>query len=119
MASWTQAQAAVAEPVARPRPRTSAKAQRRAKARARGGIVWIAVCGILLTGVVFVNVAVLRLNLSLDSANTQRVKLRAQNASLQSQLASELASPRIQARARIEDGLVPVSTTRYLNIAPR
>ena len=39
-----------------------------AQARARGGILWIAVSGILLAGVVFVNVAVLRLNLALDSA---------------------------------------------------
>ena len=70
LASLSHAQAAVAEPVVRPRPRdaTAAEAQAHA-ARARGGILWIAVSGILLAGVVFVNVAVLRLNLALDSAN--------------------------------------------------
>jgi len=106
---------AVAEPLARPRPRRRAKQ----RARARGGILWIAVSGILLAGVVFVNVAVLRLNISLDSANNQRAKLRAENAALQSQLSSELASPRIQARARSEEGLVPAdpSTFGYVDLS--
>ena len=104
----------VAEPLARRRPRRVAK-----RARARGGILWIALSGILLAGVVFVNVAVLRLNINLDSANSQRAKLRAENAALQSQLSSALASPRIQARARSEDGLVPAdpSTTAYVDLS--
>ncbi len=121
MASWTHAQAAVAEPVGRPRPRTASRRRERARARARGGIAWIAVCGILLAGVVFVNVAVLRLNLSLDSTSSQRVKLRAENAALQSQLSAELASPRIQSRARLEDGLVPAdpSTIGYVDLGKR
>jgi hypothetical protein len=120
LASAAHAHAAVAEPVARPRVRRSRVRSRR-RARARGGIFWIAVCGILLTGVVFVNVAVLRLNLSLDSTNAQWVKLRAQNAALQSQLASELASPRIQSRARVDDGLVPADPTTigYIDISRR
>ena len=44
--SVAQAATTVAEPVARPRPRTRKQATRR---RARGGILWIAVGGILLT----------------------------------------------------------------------
>jgi cell division protein FtsL len=114
LASTAHAQA-VTEPLARPRPRRRTKQ----RARARGGILWIAVSGILLAGVVFVNVAVLRLNISLDSANNQRAKLRAENAALQSQLSSALASPRIQARARSEDGLVPAdpSTFGYVDLS--
>jgi len=104
LASLSHAQSTVAEPVRR--PRTTSRRRKRADARARGGIVWIAVSGILLAGVVFVNVAVLRLNLQLDKANQQRVKLRAENAALQSQLSSALASPRIQRQAREEKGLV-------------
>jgi cell division protein FtsL len=90
------------------------------RARARGGILWIAVSGVLLAGVVFVNVAVLRANLSLDSSTNQRAKLRAENQALQSQLASALASPKIQARAQHQLGLVAAdpSATRYLNLAP-
>jgi cell division protein FtsL len=114
LASSAHAQA-VAEPLVRPRPRRRTKAK--ARPRARGGIVWIAVSGILLVGVVFVNVAVLRLNISLDSANTQRGKLRAENAALQSELSSALASQRIQALARSQDGLVPASGVSYLNLA--
>lgn len=82
--------------------------------------MWIALSGVLLAGVVFVNVAVLRANLSLDSTTNQRAKLRAENQALQSQLASALASPKIQARAQHQLGLVAAdpSTIRYLNVAP-
>jgi len=115
MASYTHAQAAVAEPIVRPRPRSRKKA--RARARARGGILWIAISGILLAGVVFVNVAVLRLNIALDSSNSQRTRLRAENAALQSELASALASPKIQARAISLYHLIPAQSPRYLNLA--
>ena len=117
MASLSHAQSTIAEPVVRPRPRTKPKtatrARKRSQARARGGILWIAVSGILLAGVVFVNVAVLRLNLSLDSANSERTKLRAENAALQSNLSQELASSHIQTRAAKEFGLTYVDPTTY------
>jgi cell division protein FtsL len=91
-------------------PRTRARARRRAQAR--GGVVWIVISAVLLAGVVFVNVAVLRLNLELDRANQQRTKLRADNAALQSELSSQLASPRIAALASRKDGLVPADPTQ-------
>ena len=114
-ASHAQAHAAIAEPVARPRPRT----RKRAKARARGGILWIVVSGILLTGVVFVNVAVLRLNLSLDSANSERSKLLAQNAALQSDYSALLSSTRIEQTATTRLGLVykDPDTYGYVDLA--
>jgi cell division protein FtsB len=73
---------------------------------------------VLLAGVVSVNLAVLRLNLKLDKATQERTNLRAENASLQSALSAALASPRIQAQARHEDGLVPAdpSTIRYVDL---
>ena len=104
--------AAVAEPLRRARkPRHRARA--RSRARARGGVLWIAISGILLAGVVFVNVAVLRLNLALDSTNAERVKLHAQDAALQSQLSSILASPRIQSQAASKFGLVYADPSQY------
>jgi hypothetical protein len=112
MTTASQAQAAtVAPPVARPR-RRAAHAR-----RSRGGILWIAIGGILLAGVVFVNVAVLQLNLGLDRANGDRSKLRADIAALQSQLSTELASQRIQSRAAQEYGLVYTSDYGYVNLA--
>jgi cell division protein FtsL len=113
-------EASYAEPVVRrrpkARPRTAAK--RRPRARARSGILWIAVGAILLAGVVFVNVAVLRLNLQLDRSNQQRTKLRAEIAALESELSSRLASPRIAALATKHDGLVQAdpSTIGYVSI---
>ena len=60
----------------------------------------------------------LRLNLALDKATQERAKLRAENATLQSQLSAALASPRIQALARKQDGLVEAdpSTIGYLDL---
>ncbi len=100
MASLSHSQAAYAEPVARPRPRKKAR-----KASARGGILWIVVGGILLAGVVFVNVAVLQLNLRLDSANSDRANLLAQNAALQTQYSQLMSSPRVNAAATTQLGL--------------
>lgn len=99
MAAWTHSQAAVAEPLTNPRRRARARAAR-GRAHTRGGVVWIILGGILLAGVVFVNVAVLRLNLALDSSTRERTKLRAEIAVQQSAVSSSLASPRIQARAQ-------------------
>jgi cell division protein FtsL len=129
LASWF-AETAVAEPIApsrrrakpkaAPRSQAKSKSKRQAKTRtrARSGIAWIVVSGVLLAGVVFVNVAVLRLNLQLDKATQQRANLSAQNAALQSQLSSQLASPRIQTIARQHDGLVDADplTTGYINL---
>ena len=111
---------AVAEPLARPRIRAQPRRRRREQqARARGGILWIAVSGILLAGVVFVNVAVLRLNLALDGVNSDRVKLRAENAALQSQLSSKLRAGVIETQAGRQLGLQyqDPSEYGYLNLA--
>jgi cell division protein FtsL len=117
LASLSHAQSSIVDPVVRPRsrPRTkpATRTRKRTQARARGGILWIAVSGILLAGVVFVNVAVLRLNLSLDSTNSERTKLRAENAALQSNLSRELASSQIQTRAAKEFGLTYADPTHY------
>jgi cell division protein FtsL len=114
MASLSHAQAHTVDPVAHPRPRARRKAK--AQPRARGGILWIAVSGILLGGVVFVNVLVLQLNLSLDSANSQRSKLLAQNAALQSQYSALISSPRIESQAAKELGLVYEDPSDYGHI---
>ena len=106
----------------KPKPKAKAKPQARARARrrahTRGGVLWIAVSGVLLVGVVFVNVASLRLNLELDKAGQQRAKLRAETATLQSALSSALASPRIQKQARQEEGLVQADQVSigYINL---
>jgi hypothetical protein len=123
--------AATAAPAARPKPRTKAKPgtaakprtatkpRVRSKSRSRGAILWIAASAILLAGVVSVNLAVLRLNLRLDNATQERTKLRASNATLQSQLSSALASPQIQALAHKQDGLVQAdpSTIGYIDLS--
>lgn len=120
MATWTHAPPAVAKPVVRPRRATRPRAKTRARVRSRGGILWIAVTGALLAGVVFVNVAVLRLNLALDSTNRTRAGLQAQVAVDQSELSVALTSSRIQSRAH-GLGLVPSNPADngFVNLASR
>jgi len=108
MASLSHAQSAVAVPASRPRPRKRAR-----RASARGGILWIVIGGILLAGVVFVNVAVLQLNLRLDSANADRSKLLGENAALQTQYSQLLSSPRVSAAATKQLGLTYEDPSQY------
>jgi cell division protein FtsL len=105
--------APVDAPVVRPRPRAD-------DPRLARGIVWIALIGALLAGVVFMNVVVLRLNIRLDHLGRDRARLRADNAQLASELSSALAAARIQAQARKDLGVVPAdpSETVYVDLTP-
>jgi hypothetical protein len=100
-----------------PKPRPTPRARAR-RIRSRGPIVWILVSAALLAGVVFVNLAVLRLNLRIDGASQERSRLRAENQALESQLSSALASQRIQSLARREYGLVQAdpATIAYVDL---
>src|SRR5215218_8970564 len=101
---------------ARARPRAARKpAPRR---RVAGGVVWIGVVGVLLAGVVALNVAVLRLNMQLDDVGRERTQLRSENAQLSTQIAARAASGRIVAIASDQLGLAPVTAENrtYLDL---
>jgi cell division protein FtsL len=125
MASWQAT--AEAAPVRRPRPKSKPRPapRRRAKKQARfglaGGLAWIVVTGVLLAGIVALNVAVLRLNVKLDRLNTEQDKLRSGNAAIALQLSSQAASPRILSLAQKRLGLVPAdpATTTYVDLSRR
>ena len=123
MAAWTAAAAARAERAPAPRPeRPRAVPRVRAQTRKRhvpGGVLWIAVLAILLAGVVAMNVAVLRLNMTLDRLGRERAQLRADNAALFSQLSSAAATGRIQQLAAHRLGYVPATSeqTSYVQLA--
>lgn len=111
-----------AEAAPQPAKRAAAKPKARAKAKPRplaGGVVWIVVLGVLLAGVVAVNVAVLQLNVQLGRLGRERVQLRADNASLSARLSSAGAAARIETEARGRLGLVPADpdTTSYVQLA--
>src|SRR5919202_6201653 len=115
MAGWAAAHAE--RPPARsprPRPARRAKPQR----RVTGGVLWIGVLAILLAGVVAMNVAVLRLNMTLDRLGRERAQLRADTAALQSQLSSAAATGRIETMAMKQLGYIPASPdqTTYVHL---
>ena len=99
------------------RPRSRGRAERRP--RVASGVVWIVIIGALLAGVVFMNVAVLRLNIKLDQLGRDRTQLQAETAALASELSSALAAARVQAQAR-GLGLVQAraAETTYLDLKP-
>ncbi len=80
--------------------------------------MWIGVAAVLLVGVVAVNVAVLRLNLSLDHVSRERARLQGDNAALESRLSSARSSMQIEQLARSRLGLVPAeeAQTTYIRI---
>jgi cell division protein FtsL len=123
MATWSPTASTVAAPARRPRAKPAPAPRRRTAARKRtlrAPIFWIVVLGILLAGVVALNVGVLRLNMSLDKLDRERTQLRAENAALQSQLSSAAAAPRLQAQAA-KLGYVPASAqdTSYVHLTGR
>jgi cell division protein FtsL len=117
MPSWSAvayADAPAAAPRRRARPVTSRRVD-----PLRNGVLWIVVVGTLLAGLVALNVAVLQLNVRLDQLARDRATLRDQNAALQSTISSAKVLSRIQARARTQLGLVPVSDTTYVELGGR
>ena len=81
----------------------------------------IVVIGALLAGVVAVNVAVLRLNISLDKAGQERTRLRSDIQSLASEVSSAQAAGRIQAQAQRDLGVVPAdaNNTTFIRLPAR
>jgi len=111
---------APAVPVTTPRPRPRPRRQAERRPRVANGVVWIVVIAALLVGVVFMNVAVLRLNIKLDQLGRDRTQLQADNAALASELSSAQAAARVQAQARVAGlGQALASQTTYLNLRPK
>jgi cell division protein FtsB len=107
-------------PVRRKPPRPASAPRTRAKARRQlsSGVMWIAVFGVLLAGIVAINVAVLQSNIQLDKLGQQRAKLRAENAALGSQVSAAAAGPNIQSLAARRLGLVQAAAqdTTYVQL---
>lgn len=98
-------------------PRARAASRRRSWALG-GGVIWILVLAVLLTGVVAINVAVLRLNLQLDESGRERTELKTDIARLRSEISSAAATTRIERLAEGELGLVEVEPedTTYIQL---
>ena len=84
-----------------------------------GGVVWIALVGLLLAGIVAVNVAALRLNLESQRLEERRQDLLAENATAASEVSSLTSAARIEEVARRSLGLVPAEDPRYVRVRRR
>jgi len=124
------AQAEVAEPVTAPRrrrpptgsprgrPAASVRSRRKpTQRRVRAHIVWMILFALLLFGVVFVNVAVLRAHVAVSRLDDERARLEARNQALASELSAANSAPRIEAAAR-RLGLIQASAgdTSYVDL---
>lgn len=119
MAAWSEA--AVELPAPPPKPRRRPRTKPDAGPHVFGSAVWIVFVAVLLTGVVALNVAVLRLNVQLDELGRERASIRAENAAIASRLSSSHATARIETLARTELGLVQAEPddTTYVRIGGR
>ena len=110
---------AAAETRVAPGRKPRAAARPRTRRHVSSGVVWIVVFGILLAGVVAINVAVLQSNIQLDKLAEQRANLRAENAALESQVSAAAAGPRIAGLAARRLGLQEATSdqTTYVEIA--
>jgi cell division protein FtsL len=73
------------------------------------------VFAVLLVGVVAVNVAVLRANVSVNDLDTKITQLQQENASLASRHSSATAAPRVEAAAH-RAGEEPASSTGVIDM---
>jgi cell division protein FtsL len=104
--------------LARPKRSTRPAPKTAARTSFFGGIAWIVVVGVLLAGIVAVNVVVLQLNMQFDRLGNERAQLQADNALLRSQLSSASANVRIEDAATSKLGLVAADplTTTYVRL---
>jgi cell division protein FtsL len=77
------------------------------------------VLGVLLVGVVALNVAVLRLNMQLEQLSERRLELEAENAMLASKVSAAMAPTRTERLARTKLGLVPAADPAYVELRRR
>ena len=97
---------------------TAAEIDRLVRKRVRRERTGRAFRGVLLAGVVAINVAVLRLNLQLDETGRERTELRTDIQRLRSEISSAAATTRIERLAEGELGLVEVQPedTTYIQL---
>jgi cell division protein FtsL len=93
----------------------------RSRAPFAGGVLWIVVVGVLLAGIVAVNVLVLQLNMQFDGLSSERAQLKADNALLRSRLSSASANVRIEEIATSRLGLQAADpeTTTYVRLGAK
>ena len=114
MVAWVEEARADAATIAAPRVRRAPT--QASERRLAGGVIWIALLGVLLVGVVAVNVAVLRVNMQLEELSRQRLELEAQNAVLASKVSAAVAQPRVERLARTRLGLARVVEPAYVEL---
>ncbi len=105
-----------------PRKATPAKAETiRSRAPFAGGVAWILLIGVMLAGIVAVNVLVLQMNMDFDSLSRERAQLRADNALLRSRLSSASSQLRIEDAAKARLGLQEADalTTTYVRLGAK
>jgi cell division protein FtsL len=87
--------------------------------RVAGGVLWIVLVAVLLSGIVAVNVAALRLNLESQRLEERKERLIAQNVEAASELSALASAARVEATARGTLGLAHPAQTTYVRARAR
>jgi cell division protein FtsB len=87
-------------PNRRPRPRPAARRRTSTRRIAPTAAALLALCAILLVGVVFVQIAVIRQNMERSDLETRAGVVSAQNRDLETQIQQAQSSPEVQTEAQ-------------------
>lgn len=101
---------------AAPAPARRARPARARRVRVTRPLLWIAVIGGLLTGIVALNVAVLQLRIERGRIGSEIAKIRAENDGLRAELSTARAPGRIETLARGRLGLAERGDVVYLKL---
>ncbi len=118
-------QGAPAPPAAKPRAVPAPRSRHRTEERPRRSplltrwILWIGVMAALLAGIVGLNVAVLQLRMQGGHLQSEIVRIRAENDSMQAELSTASAGGRVETIARGRLGLVEATEPSYLKVEPK
>ena len=103
-------------PKPRPEPRQAQRRRPAARPRVAGSVVWIVIVATLLAGIVALNVAVLRLNMTSEELDIERAELIAKRDGLEAELSRAAAAGRIEAMAVNRYGLTEPVETVYVRL---
>jgi hypothetical protein len=124
MTSWAAHARVEHAPVApsrapRPRPQTRPRTKQAPQSRVASGVAWITVFGILLAGVIAINVAGLQQRMKLNQLTKERAALLSQIPDQKAKLSARLSSARVGVEARRRGEVLAPSADTSIVPLPR
>jgi hypothetical protein len=122
MTSWAahaRVEHAPVAPSRPPRTRTQPRKRQAQQSRVASGVVWIVLFGVLLAGVIAINVAGLQQRMKLNHLNQERSALLSQTSDSAAKLSARLSDARVGVEARRAGQVLAPSSDTSIVPLPR